>query len=89
MIYCNTGAAQLAIRYLKKAAYLNPKDPVVRLHLADVYREASESRNAAREYTNVITLLENIKEKQTTFFSEDFSKETLMETARAHLQSIA
>ena len=88
MIYRNTGDTQLAIGYLKKTAYLNPENPVVRLHLADVYREASENQNAAREYANVITLLENTKEQQTTFFSEGFSKEALMETARAHLQSI-
>lgn len=88
MIYRNTGVTQLAIGYLKKAAYLNPKNPVVRLHLADVYREASENQNAAREYANVISLLENTKEQQTTFFSEGFSKEAIMETARAHLQSI-
>jgi len=88
MIYRNTGVTQQAIGYLKKVAYLNPRDPVVRLHLADLYREASENRNAAREYANVITLLENTEEKQTTFFSEEFSKEVLLKTARVHLQSI-
>ncbi len=88
MIYRNTGVTQQAIEYLKKAIYLNPKDPVVRLHLADVYRGASENRNAAREYANVITLLENTKENQHVFFSEGFSKEALLETARAHLESI-
>ena len=88
MIYRNSGDPHQAIGYLKKAAYLNPTDPVIRLHLADVYKEASEDRNAAREYANVITLLENTNEKQTAFFSEGFSKEALMETARAHLQSL-
>ena len=88
MIYRNTGDPQQAIRYLKKVAYLDPANPVVRLHLADVYREALENRDAAREYTNVITLLKSTEEPQTTIVSEGFSKETLMETALAHLQSI-
>ena len=88
MICCNTGDPHQAIGYLKKAAYLNPTDPVVRLHLADAYKEASEDRNAAREYANVITLLENTNEKQTISFSEGFSKEALMETARAHLRTL-
>ncbi len=88
MIYRNTGDPYQAIGYLKKAAYLNPKDPVVRLHLADAYKEASEDRNAAREYANVIALLGNSEEKQPAYFSEGFSKEALLETARAHLQTL-
>ena len=88
MICRNTGDPHQAIVYLKKAAYLNPTDPVVRLHLADAYKEASEDRNATREYANVITLLENTNEEQTAFFSEGFSKEALLETARAHLRTL-
>ncbi len=88
MIYRNTGVQQQAIEYLKKSAYLNPNDPVVRLHLADAYREVSENRNAAREYANVIALLENSRELQTNLCSEDFSREALIETSRTHLKAL-
>jgi len=87
MIYRNMGDSEQAIRYLKKAAYLNPTDPVVRLHLADAYKEVSENQNAVREYNNAVSLLENTNEHDPVYL-EDFSKEMLLQTAKAHLHSV-
>ena len=88
MIYRNAGSPDQAVHYLKKVIYLEPENPVARLHLADVFEEASQKTDACREYANVISLLETRKNLEREIFGDGFTGEAILTAARAHLKLI-
>lgn len=88
MIYRNAGNREQSLNYLKKVVYLEPQNPLARLHLGDLFNELSQKNQAAREYANVISLLENRQDLQKETFSDGFAGETILATARAHLNRI-
>ena len=87
MIHNDSGNPDQSSRYLKKVIYLEPGNPLARLHLADIFKTASKKKDAAREYTNVITLLENRKDPEEDF-GEGFTGQTILTAARAHLHQL-
>ena len=88
MIYGDAGGLDRAARYLKKVLYLEPGNALARLHLADVFKEASRTSQAAREYTNIITLLENRDDLENEVYGDGFTGEAVLAAARAHLKSL-
>ena len=86
MIHNNAGNLDQSSRYLKKVIYLEPDNPLARLHLADIYKEASRKTDATREYTNVISLLENRKNLEEEAFGDGFTGQAILTAARAHLK---
>jgi chemotaxis protein methyltransferase CheR len=88
MIYRNAGGLDQAGHYLKKVIYLEPQNPLARLHLADVFKEASQKESAVREYANVISLLENRGDLEKEVYGDGFTGQAVLVAARAHLKSI-
>ena len=88
MIYRNAANLDQAAQYLKKVTYLEPGNPLARLHLADIFKETSQKTDAAREYANVISLLENRQNLEKEMLSDGFTGEAILAAARAHLKSI-
>jgi chemotaxis protein methyltransferase CheR len=88
MIYRNAGGLDQAAHYLKKVIYLEPQNPLARLHLADVFKEVSQKESAAREYANVISLLENRGDLEKEVYGDGFTGEAILAAARGHLESI-
>ncbi len=73
-------------RYLKRVIYLEPDNPLARLHLADIYKAQAREPDAVREYTNVISLLESRKNLNGDLWDDGFTGETILTAARAHLR---
>ncbi len=88
MIYGDSGSLDPAIRYLKKVLYLEPGNARARFYLADLFKEASQKSQAAREYVNVITLLENREYLEKETYDDGFTDEALLAAAQAHLKSL-
>ena len=87
MIHNDAGNLDQASHYLKRAIYLEPDNPLAHLHLADIFKAASRKADAAREYTNVISLLENRKNPEEEF-GDGFTGQAILAAARAHLKMI-
>ncbi len=88
MIYRNAANLDQAAQYLKKVTYLEPGNPLAHLHLADIFKETSQKTDAAREYANVISLLENRQNLEKEMLSDGFTGDAILAAARAHLKSI-
>jgi chemotaxis protein methyltransferase CheR len=88
MISRNAGDPEQAAQYLKKVIYLEPDNPLARLHLADIFKETSRREHAAREYVNVIALLENRADLENEVYGDGFTGKAILDAARAHLKSI-
>ena len=88
MIHGNAGNPDQSSHYLKKVIYLEPDNPLAHLHLADTFKTAFRKKDATREYTNVITLLENRKNLEEEF-GDGFTGQTILTAARAQLKMIA
>ena len=88
MISRNTGDPEQAAQYLKKVIYLEPDNPLARLHLADIFKESSRVEHATREYANVIALLENRGDLENEAYGDGFTGKAILDAARAHLKSI-
>ncbi len=88
MIYRNAGNLDQSGHYLKKVIYLEPDNALARLHLADVFKETSRNTDAAREYNNVISLLENLENPVEAVFGDGFTGQAILTAARAHLKLI-
>jgi chemotaxis protein methyltransferase CheR len=86
MIHNNAGNLDQSSRYLKKVIYLEPDNPLAHLHLADIFKGASRKTDATREYTNVISLLENRKNLEEETFGDGFTGQAILAAARAHLK---
>ncbi len=86
MIYRNAANLDQAAQYLKKVTYLEPGNPLARLHLADIFKETSQKTDAAREYANVISLLENRQNLEKEMLSNGFTGDAILAAARAHLK---
>ena len=87
LIHNDAGNPDQSIRYLKKVIYLEPENPLAHLHLADIFKAASRKTDAVREYTNVISLLENRKNPEEEF-GDGFTGQAILAAARAHLKMI-
>ena len=87
MIHNDAGNLDQSSVYLKKVIYLEPENPLAHLHLADVFKAASRKADAAREYTNVISLLEKRKNLEEEF-GDGFTGQAILAAARAHLKMI-
>lgn len=88
VIWLNLKDFARAIDYFKKSLYLDPLQPMVRLHLADAYRAAGRIGEARREYANVIAILEKEPSNGLTEALQDYSREMILATARSHLQGL-
>ena len=86
MIHGDAKNLEQSSRYLKKVIYLEPDNPLARLHLADIFKAAAQKTDAAREYTNVIALLENRKNLEEEAFGDGFTGQAILTAARAHLK---
>jgi chemotaxis protein methyltransferase CheR len=88
MIHGDAGNLDQSSHYLKKVIYLEPENPLARLHLADIFKTASRKTDATREYANVISLLENRKNLEEEEFGDGFTGQAILTAARAHLKMI-
>ena len=89
MIHGDAGNPDQSSHFLKKVIYLEPENPLARLHLADIFKTASRKTDATREYANVISLLENRKNLEEEEFGDGFTGQAILNAARAHLKMIA
>ena len=78
MIHHNAGNLDQCERYLKKVIYLEPENPLAHLHLADIFKAQARKTDAVREYTNVISLLENRKKPAGDLLDDGFTGETIL-----------
>ncbi|HKI48099.1 MAG TPA: CheR family methyltransferase [Desulfobacteria bacterium] len=88
MIHNDAGNLDQSRHYLKKVTYLEPENPLAHLHLADIFKAASRKKDAAREYTTVISLLENRKNPETDELGDGFTSQAILTAARAHLKGM-
>jgi chemotaxis protein methyltransferase CheR len=88
MIHNDAGNLDQASRYLKKVIYLEPENPLAHLHLADIFKAASRKKDAAREYTTVISLLENRENPGTDILGDGFTSQAILTAVRAHLKGM-
>ncbi len=86
MIHRDKGNLDQSERYLRHVIYLEPDNPLARLHLADIYKAQARKTDAVREYTNVISLLENQNNPDGDLWDDGFTGETILTAARAHLK---
>lgn len=86
VIWLNLKDFGRAIDYFKKSLYLDPLQPMVRLHLADAYRGSARIGEARREYANVIAILEKEPSNGLTEALKDYSRDMILAAARSHLQ---
>ena len=86
MIHRNAGSLDQSGDYLKKVIYLEPDNAPARLHLADIFKAQARETDAAREYANVISLLENRKDLELDQMEDGITGEAILTAARAHLK---
>jgi chemotaxis protein methyltransferase CheR len=88
LICRNAGDTDQAAQYLKKVIYLEPENPLAHLHLGDVFKASYRKAHAVREYTNVISLLQNRDDLEGEVYGDGFTGEAILTAARAHLKSL-
>ena len=55
-VYFKKGLYDDALRYLKKAAELNPEDPTINEHLGDAYSKKKDFKKALEHYKKALSL---------------------------------
>lgn len=89
VIWLNLKDFGRSIHYFKKSLYLDPLQPMVRLHLADAFRASGKIGEARREYANVMAILEKEPGSGLTEALQGYSRDMILATARSHLQVLA
>jgi chemotaxis protein methyltransferase CheR len=71
-----------AISELKKAIYLDPDLAIAHLHLANLYYEHKEYNRSAREFKNVLRIIEKDMDSEVGLSDGGFSQEVLFQAKK-------